>query len=72
MPWFGVLIPVVAIIAVFVFVAVASWSDNRRMEREAFYRHETYRKMLEQPGQGGHLRPCYRAPADSIGADGRA
>jgi hypothetical protein len=52
MPWFAVLIPVVAIIAVFVFVAVASWSDNRRKEREAFYRHETYRKMLEQPGQG--------------------
>jgi hypothetical protein len=43
------LIPVVAIIAVFTFVAIATWSDNRRKEREVFYRHETYRKMLEQP-----------------------
>jgi Flp pilus assembly protein TadB len=43
------LIPVVAVIAVFTFVAIATWSDNRRKEREAFYRHETYRKMLEQP-----------------------
>jgi hypothetical protein len=43
------LIPIVAVIAVFTFVAIATWSDNRRKEREAFYRHETYRKMLEQP-----------------------
>jgi Flp pilus assembly protein TadB len=48
----GVLIPVAAIVAVFVFVAVVSWSDNRRKEREAFYRHETYRKMLEHAGEG--------------------
>jgi hypothetical protein len=42
-------IPVVAIVCVFTFVAIATWSDNRRKEREVFYRHETYRKMLEQP-----------------------
>jgi hypothetical protein len=43
------LIPIVSIIAVFVYIGVATWSDNRRKEREAYYRHETYRKMLEQP-----------------------
>ena len=52
MPWFAVLIPVVAVPAVFIYIAVATWSDNRLKEREAFYRHETYRKMLEQSGQG--------------------
>jgi hypothetical protein len=43
------IIPVVGTVAVFTFVAIATWSENRRKEREAFYRHETYRKMLEQP-----------------------
>jgi hypothetical protein len=43
------LIPIVAILAVFTYVGIATWSDNRRKEREAYYRHETYRKMLEQP-----------------------
>jgi len=44
------LIPVVAIISVFTFVAVATWAENRRKERESYYRHETYRKIMEQQG----------------------
>jgi len=44
------LIPIVAIISVFTFVAVATWSENRRKERETYYRHETYRKIMENPG----------------------
>jgi hypothetical protein len=44
------LIPIVAIIAVFTFVTVASWSENRRKEREAYYRSETLRKAMEQGG----------------------
>lgn len=47
------IIPMVAIVAVFTFVAVATWSDNRRKERETYYRHETYRKILEHAGQSG-------------------
>jgi hypothetical protein len=46
----GILLPIVAIIAVFTFVAIASWADARRREREAYYRHETYKKLIEQPG----------------------
>jgi len=46
-----VVIPAVAIVAVFTFIAVASWSDNRRRERESYYRHETLRKAMEQPGE---------------------
>lgn len=44
-------IPIVGVVAVFTFVAIAAWSDNRRKERETFHRHETYRRMLEQPGE---------------------
>lgn len=51
MPWLALLIPIVTIVAVFTFVAIASWSDNRRKERETYYRHETYRKIMEHPGE---------------------
>jgi Flp pilus assembly protein TadB len=51
MDWLALLIPIVAVVAVFTFVAVATWSDNRRKERETFNRHETYRRMLEQPSE---------------------
>lgn len=44
----SMILPVVAVVSVFSFVAVAAWGDSRRREREAFHRHETYRKMLDQ------------------------
>jgi hypothetical protein len=44
------MVAVAAIIAVFTFTAVAVWSENRRRERESFYRHELFQKMLDQPG----------------------
>ena len=49
----ALLIPVVSIIAVFTFVSVAAWSENRRKERESYYKHETYKKLVEQPGESG-------------------
>ena len=39
-------------IAVFSFVAVASWSDARRREREAYYKNETLKKIAETQGSG--------------------
>lgn len=39
-------------IAVFSFVSVAVWSDNRRKERVAYYRSETLRKIAEASGPG--------------------
>ena len=41
----------VAIIAVFTVATVSVWSENRRKEREAFHKHETYRKLIDQPGE---------------------
>ena len=47
MIWTVFLIPIVALICVFTFVAVETWSQNRRKEREAYYRAETHQKMLD-------------------------
>lgn len=43
----------VASVALFSFVAVAVWSSERRLEREAYYRSETLRKIAETQGAGG-------------------
>ncbi len=41
----------ILLVAFFSFLTVAVWSDNRRKEREAFYRSEVLRKIAE--GAGG-------------------
>jgi hypothetical protein len=44
------LIPIVGSVGLFAFLAVASWADSRRREREAFFRHELLKKLSENPG----------------------
>ncbi|MGA2964644.1 MAG: hypothetical protein ABSD64_00420 [Terriglobales bacterium] len=51
-PIAGIMVPVVGSIALFSFLAVASWSDGRRKEREAYYRSETLKKIAESSGEG--------------------
>ena len=46
----GLLIPIIALVAVFTFISIAVWSDNRRRERESYYHHETLKKLVDQPG----------------------
>jgi hypothetical protein len=46
------LVPIVGSIALFSFLAVASWSEARRKEREAYYRSETLKKIAENSGEG--------------------
>jgi lipopolysaccharide export LptBFGC system permease protein LptF len=46
----ALLIPIVTMVALFTFLSVAVWSEERRKEREAHYRSELMKKMLEQPG----------------------
>ncbi|MGB9236558.1 MAG: hypothetical protein WCC04_19290 [Terriglobales bacterium] len=48
----AIAIPVVGSIALFSFLAVASWSDARRKERETYYRSETLKKIAESSGEG--------------------
>lgn len=39
----------VGAIALFSFIAVASWSDARRREREAYYKTDLLKKLSESP-----------------------
>jgi len=48
----GVLIPIVGSIALFSFLAVATWSDARRRERETYYTTEALKKIAESSGEG--------------------
>ena len=43
----------VASVALFSFVAVVVWSQERRREREAYYKSETLKKIAETQGAGG-------------------
>lgn len=47
--FFG-LVPAVGAVALFGFLAVASWSEERRKEREALYRSEVLKKLVDNPG----------------------
>jgi len=38
------------VVASFCFLSVMSWSRERRREREAYYRHETLRKISDSQG----------------------
>ena len=44
------LLPSIGITALFSFLAVTTWSAARRREREAYYKSETVRKVMEMPG----------------------
>jgi hypothetical protein len=42
----------VGAIALFSMIAVATWSDARRKEREAYYRNDMLKKLAESQGPG--------------------
>jgi len=41
------MIPIVGAVALFSFLAIASWGEQRRREREAYYRSEVLKKLSE-------------------------
>ena len=51
-PIAGIMVPLVGSIALFSFLAVASWSEARRKERETYYKTETLKKIAESSGEG--------------------
>ena len=51
-PVVGIMVPIVGSIALFSFLGVASWSEARRKEREAYYTSETLKKIAESSGEG--------------------
>ena len=46
--------PAVGAIALFSFLAVASWSDARRKERESYYKNDMLKKLAEASGAGAN------------------
>lgn len=62
MSWMvGAIVPAVGAIALFSFLAVIGWAENRRKEREAYYRYE-FRKKLVEAGEmnATHLQELMR------------
>ena len=55
-------------IAVFSFVSVAVWSDNRRKERVAYYRSETLKKIAETSGPGSSAALDYLREQEQMSA----
>jgi hypothetical protein len=51
-PVTAIMVPIVGSIALFSFLGVASWSEARRKEREAYYTSETLKKIAESSGEG--------------------
>ena len=49
---FRLLGPAMVFICFFSFLAVTAWSNARRREREAFYKSETLKKIVETQGAG--------------------
>ena len=49
----AVMIPIVANVFFFAFLSVIGWASQKRREREAFYRYEVLKKLVEQGGAGG-------------------
>ncbi|MGA9352735.1 MAG: hypothetical protein WBV46_03525 [Terriglobales bacterium] len=60
------LVPIVGSIALFSFLAVASWSDARRKEREAYYRADALKKIAESSADGAKSAVEYLREQDSI------
>jgi hypothetical protein len=58
----------VGAIALFSFIAVTSWADARRKEREAYYRSETLKKIAESHGEGAAAALEYMREEDRLGA----
>lgn len=60
------LIPIVGSISLFSFLAVASWSDARRKEREAYYKADALKKISESSGEAAKSAIEYLREEDRI------
>lgn len=49
----SIMIPIVGSVVLFAFLSVVGWALQKRKEREAFYRYDVLKKLVEQGGAGG-------------------
>lgn len=61
---FAVLIPIVGSVVLFAFLSVVGWAKEKRREREAFYRYEVQKKLVEQGG-GASLLELMHSEAEA-------
>jgi hypothetical protein len=50
-PIFGILLPILFIVAFFTFLSIIFWVSYRKREREAFYKSEILRRITEASGE---------------------
>jgi hypothetical protein len=62
------LIPIVGSIALFSFLAVASWSDARRKERQAYYTADALKKIADSSAEGAKSAVEYLREQHSLAA----
>lgn len=60
------LVPIVGSIALFSFLAVASWSDARRKEREAYYTADALKKIADSSAEGAKSAVEYLREQNSM------
>jgi len=48
----ALMVPMILSIVFFAFLSVVGWAREKRREREAFYRHEVQKKLVDQGGEG--------------------
>ncbi|HVM93070.1 MAG TPA: hypothetical protein VMT67_09690 [Terriglobales bacterium] len=60
------LIPIVGSISLFSFLAVASWSDARRKERESYYMADALKKISESSGEAAKSALDYLREQENI------
>ena len=48
----ALMVPIIGSIVFFAFLSVVGWAREKRREREAFYRHEVQKKLVDQGGEG--------------------
>jgi hypothetical protein len=49
----AMLVPIVSMVVIFAYLGIVGWAKEKRREREAFYRAETAKKLVEQGAAGG-------------------
>lgn len=60
------LVPIIGSIALFSFLAVASWSDARRKEREAYYTADALKKIADSSAEGAKSAVEYLREQNSM------
>ncbi len=59
----------VGAVSVFTMISVASWSEARRKEREAYYKNDMLKKLADTPGPGANAALELMRAEAQIGAE---